>query len=398
MDLVLWRWSTVVQLTSLLMVAAFFLVLARTVASVRSALVGAGVAGKRGRARYHGVLLARAARPRLRLVTRRLHRIQAGVRAVAAPGRMGGRPARHRGVVAAHHHDRRRRLRVRRAGCSSRPSRSWAWCSIWRWACCCSAARWRSGAAMASDRVAVDRPLPARRTGPARGGRVLGGPEPDRRLCRRPSRSGRMAAGRRPRRSMPASSGSSRWAACSRCRSAPSASWRSPTSYLRLAQENLRRVGRSRSADRAGQPADACPACSTTRGRTAPRCCSSTSTASSRSTICMGMPSATRAWCGSPTPSANRSVRATPSCATAATSSWSSRRGWIGPRRWPVWSRSASGSTEEPEPRVGFSCGVAELAAGGSPDAALQAADRAMYEMKKRPDGTVAEMSAVATA
>ncbi len=38
----------------------------------------------------------------------------------------------------------------------------------------------------------------------------------------------------------------------------------------------------------------------------------------------------------------------------------------------------------EPEPRVGFSCGVAELAAGGSPDAALQAADRAMYEIKKR--------------
>jgi hypothetical protein len=30
MDLVLWRWSTVVQLTSLLMVAGFFLVLART--------------------------------------------------------------------------------------------------------------------------------------------------------------------------------------------------------------------------------------------------------------------------------------------------------------------------------------------------------------------------------
>ena len=38
----------------------------------------------------------------------------------------------------------------------------------------------------------------------------------------------------------------------------------------------------------------------------------------------------------------------------------------------------------EPEPRVGFSCGVADLAAGGSPDAALQAADRAMYEIKKR--------------
>lgn len=40
--------------------------------------------------------------------------------------------------------------------------------------------------------------------------------------------------------------------------------------------------------------------------------------------------------------------------------------------------------TQEPEPRVAFSCGVAELPAGGSPDAALQAADRAMYEIKKR--------------
>jgi diguanylate cyclase (GGDEF)-like protein len=39
---------------------------------------------------------------------------------------------------------------------------------------------------------------------------------------------------------------------------------------------------------------------------------------------------------------------------------------------------------EEPEPRVAFSCGVVELAAGGSPDVALEAADRAMYELKKR--------------
>jgi diguanylate cyclase (GGDEF)-like protein len=38
----------------------------------------------------------------------------------------------------------------------------------------------------------------------------------------------------------------------------------------------------------------------------------------------------------------------------------------------------------EREPRVRFSCGVAALEAGGSPDAALQAADRAMYELKKR--------------
>jgi diguanylate cyclase (GGDEF)-like protein len=38
----------------------------------------------------------------------------------------------------------------------------------------------------------------------------------------------------------------------------------------------------------------------------------------------------------------------------------------------------------EPEPIVGFSCGLAELPAGGSPDAALAAADRAMYELKKR--------------
>lgn len=40
--------------------------------------------------------------------------------------------------------------------------------------------------------------------------------------------------------------------------------------------------------------------------------------------------------------------------------------------------------TQEPEPRVNFSCGIADLAAGGSPEAALQAADRAMYELKKR--------------
>jgi diguanylate cyclase (GGDEF)-like protein len=39
---------------------------------------------------------------------------------------------------------------------------------------------------------------------------------------------------------------------------------------------------------------------------------------------------------------------------------------------------------QEREPRVDFSCGVAALEAGGSPDAALQAADRAMYELKKR--------------
>ena len=87
---------------------------------------------------------------------------------------------------------------------------------------------------------------------------------------------------------------------------------------------------------------------------------------------------------GSPMPSANRFGPATPSCATAATSSWWSRRGWSGRRRWRASTCFASGSTQEPEPRVGFSCGMAELAAGGSPDAALQAADRAMYELKKR--------------
>jgi diguanylate cyclase (GGDEF)-like protein len=37
-----------------------------------------------------------------------------------------------------------------------------------------------------------------------------------------------------------------------------------------------------------------------------------------------------------------------------------------------------------PDPRVAFSCGVVELVAGGSPEAALHAADRAMYETKKR--------------
>jgi len=38
----------------------------------------------------------------------------------------------------------------------------------------------------------------------------------------------------------------------------------------------------------------------------------------------------------------------------------------------------------EPDPRVAFSCGIVELAAGGSADAALQAADRAMYQVKRR--------------
>ena len=37
-----------------------------------------------------------------------------------------------------------------------------------------------------------------------------------------------------------------------------------------------------------------------------------------------------------------------------------------------------------PEPTVAFSCGVVELEAGGSGDAALQAADRAMYQIKNR--------------
>jgi diguanylate cyclase (GGDEF)-like protein len=37
----------------------------------------------------------------------------------------------------------------------------------------------------------------------------------------------------------------------------------------------------------------------------------------------------------------------------------------------------------EEHPRVSFSCGVVELAAGGSADEALQEADRAMYESRK---------------
>ena len=38
----------------------------------------------------------------------------------------------------------------------------------------------------------------------------------------------------------------------------------------------------------------------------------------------------------------------------------------------------------EPEPAIAFSCGVAELPAGGSARAALDAADQAMYQVKKR--------------
>jgi diguanylate cyclase (GGDEF)-like protein len=37
----------------------------------------------------------------------------------------------------------------------------------------------------------------------------------------------------------------------------------------------------------------------------------------------------------------------------------------------------------DPDPSIAFSCGVAELRAGGSPKAALEAADRAMYQVKK---------------
>jgi PleD family two-component response regulator len=39
---------------------------------------------------------------------------------------------------------------------------------------------------------------------------------------------------------------------------------------------------------------------------------------------------------------------------------------------------------QSPEPRLAFSCGVAELAPGGSAHAALLAADRAMYDVKPR--------------
>jgi diguanylate cyclase (GGDEF)-like protein len=38
----------------------------------------------------------------------------------------------------------------------------------------------------------------------------------------------------------------------------------------------------------------------------------------------------------------------------------------------------------EPDPRIEFSCGLAELMAGGSPQTALHAADQAMYQVKKR--------------
>ena len=37
----------------------------------------------------------------------------------------------------------------------------------------------------------------------------------------------------------------------------------------------------------------------------------------------------------------------------------------------------------EPEPCMAFSCGIVDLAAGGSAGAALQAADRAMYQVKR---------------
>jgi diguanylate cyclase (GGDEF)-like protein len=40
--------------------------------------------------------------------------------------------------------------------------------------------------------------------------------------------------------------------------------------------------------------------------------------------------------------------------------------------------------SSQPDPRVRFSCGVAALNPGGSPEAALHDADRAMYQVKKR--------------
>ena len=37
----------------------------------------------------------------------------------------------------------------------------------------------------------------------------------------------------------------------------------------------------------------------------------------------------------------------------------------------------------EPEPPIGFSCGIVDLPAGGSATVALEAADRAMYQAKR---------------
>ena len=145
MDLVLMQWSTVVQLTSLLMVAG---------SSWCSPAPRVGPRCARGpwrgwlnvgAARHHGVLLAGAARRSFGWQAV-LHRLQAGVRAVAAPGRVGGRAGPAANSCRCGPSSRPRLPTASCAGCSSHPSRSWAWCSTWRWACCCSAARWRSGA------------------------------------------------------------------------------------------------------------------------------------------------------------------------------------------------------------------------------------------------------------
>ncbi len=45
------------------------------------------------------------------------------------------------------------------------------------------------------------------------------------------------------------------------------------------------------------------------------------------------------------------------------------------------------------EPRIRFSCGIAELEPGGSPDTALRAADRAMYKAKGDPPSSVAPVA-----
>ena len=230
MDLMLWQWSTVVQLTSLLMVAAFFLVLARIVASIRSAAPGSWP-GWPTRSRSASRCTSGWRSPPAASAGHRAPTWASRWRSCCgcsrARGRSGGRAAsscRCATIMTAVGGVRRSW-----AACSSRPSRSWAWCSTWPWACSCWAAPWRWAGNGAPSRGCRPACACAARWRCVEAGAYWVDLERDGRVLAGPARAGRAGSWRRPRRSTPASSGSSRWGACSRSRSAPSASSPSPT-------------------------------------------------------------------------------------------------------------------------------------------------------------------------
>ena len=145
------QWSTVVQLTSAADGGGVLHGARPIVAPGRSAVVGTGVVLEcRRPARHHATSGSRSP-PHLAVWLGVLPRLEAGVRPLAAAGRVGGGPARHRVAVAAHHHHRRAGVRVHRravhpvrtgAGPGGAPGHGPA---------AASAARWRSGATGATS-------------------------------------------------------------------------------------------------------------------------------------------------------------------------------------------------------------------------------------------------------